>query len=344
MKQANKTNKISGCLFLLVLMFSSETARAQGSGYFRAFGEMDTKFEEPRIEGPDLKALGEFTPIERPVDADSYILGPGDILGINIATTENLLLTLRVNPTGDLLIPSVGILRVAGLTLSDAIEFIKRFVTENAYRNSLVDVTLVDVRRFRILVVGGVQRPGFVTVTTTDRLTEVISEAAGLHKYSDEENIRIVRAGGDNEYVSLKAFLLDGDLANNPTFREGDHVEVPFLESYGPGAREFVTLNESAVLVTGFVNRPGAFRYFPGYTVRDYLGMAGGVQETGSTKNVSLHRSNKEIDIGFDDFVRPGDIIYIPPNVRYVLFGKGSMVQIVSTTVALLLTYDRLTR
>lgn len=329
---------------LILHLFLSGFLSAQPSGYFRPFGEMDTMFEEPRIEEKDLTRLVGFTPVEKPVDPDKYILGPGDVLGINIITGENLLFILRVNPTGDLLIPTVGIVTVAELTLSEAIESVRNFVWENAYPNSRVDLTLVDIRSFRVLVVGAIQEPGFVTITAVDRLTEVLEEAAGLHKYADEENIKIIRNGRDNQRVSLKTFLLDGDLSNNPTFQEGDYVEVPFLESYQPGAWEFTTFNESAVLITGFVKRPGAFRYFPAYTIRDYIGMAGGVLETGNIKKVKIHRYNKEINLGYNDFVKPGDTIYVPSNLRYVFFGKGSMIQIISATIALILTYDRLIR
>ena len=87
-----------------------------------------------------------------------------------------------------------------------------------------------------------------------------------------------------------------------------------------------------------------AFRYFPCYTVRDYIGMAGGVLETGTVKKVEVFRSEKPMNLSFADFVKPGDTVYIPPNIKYVFFGKGSMIQIISTTVAMLLTYDRLTQ
>ena len=331
-------------LLLLLIICTNSPAIGQTSGFFRPFGEMDTKFEEPRIEQEALLKLGEFTPVERPINPDEYVLGPGDVIGINIVTAENLLFTLRVNPTGDLLIPTVGIVKVTGFTLSDAIKSIREFVIKNAYRNSVVDVTLVNVRTFRSLVVGAVQDPGFVLVTAADRVTEVISEAGGLHKYADEESVEVIRADGSVQPISLKTFLLFGDLEQNPMLQEGDRVEVPFLKEYRPGAEEFTTYNESAVLVTGFVKKPGAFRYFPGYTVRDYIGMAGGVLETGTVKKVEVFRSEKPMNLSFADFVKPGDTVYIPPNIKYVFFGKGSMIQIISTTVAMLLTYDRLTQ
>lgn len=334
---------------LAFVIFSGAVALAQNqsqtqtSPRWRPFGEIETELLEPAIKEPRLpKYLEEFTSLEIPVDPDSYILGPGDLLGISIITGENSTLFLRIGPTGDLLIPAVGIVKVAGLTLASAATVIREYVTEQVYRNSKVDVTLVDVRTFKILAVGAVREPGFVTVASTDRLTEAIAEAGGLHKYANEEKIKVVRSNGSTERVSLKSFLLDGDLVNNPTFQEGDRIEVPFKETYRGGAEETMTFNESAILVTGFVTRPGAYRYFPGYTVRDYIGMAGGVDETGSIRKVDVFRSNREVEIGLNDFVAPGDTINIRQNLRYLLFGRTSVFQLVAASVALLVTYQRL--
>lgn len=140
---------------LAAIMVASLTISwAQTSARFRPFGEEETEFKEPVIEELKPEEILEMVPIERPVDPDSYILGPGDILGVNIIATESLSFSLKVNPTGDVLIPTVGIIRVAEMSLSEAVEVIRGYVQERAYRNSVVDVTLAGLRRFRILVVG----------------------------------------------------------------------------------------------------------------------------------------------------------------------------------------------
>ena len=312
---------------------------SQSSGYFRPFGEMDTKFEEPKIDTEDVLDIEEFIPLENPLVPDKYILGPGDVLGINIITTQNLLFRSQVNPTGDILIPTVGIVNVAGLTLSHSIELIRNYIIENVYLNSVVVVSLVNIRSFRLLIVGAIQHPGFVTVTPIDRLTDAISLANGLHKYADEEKIKIIRSNGASETISIKSFLLQGNLKNNPSFREGDQIEVPFLDNFQPQAESFTTFNESAILITGFVKRPGAFRYFPGYPVRDYIAMAGGVLETGTNKKFILYRNNEKFKLGFGDLVKPGDQIIVQENIKSKLLGNVSFVQALSSLLTIYLTY-----
>ena len=56
-----------------------------------------------------------YTPIEKPINPDTYFLGPGDLLGINIISAINISLPLRVNPVGEILIPSVGVINVDGI-------------------------------------------------------------------------------------------------------------------------------------------------------------------------------------------------------------------------------------
>ncbi|MFQ6673572.1 MAG: SLBB domain-containing protein [Fidelibacterota bacterium] len=324
----------------VLLVLSAGIVWAQSQGKFRPFGEKETEFQEPLVEELTVESLEEFIPLEHPIDPDTYIVGPGDILGVNIITAESLTFTLKVNPTGELLIPSVGIVEVSGLTLSEAVSRIRVFVGSQAYGKSVVDVTLAGVRRFRVLVVGAVEQPGFVTVTPIDRLADVIDKAGGLHKYADEENVEILfNRDGSERNVSLKKFLLTGDVTQNPTFQELDRIEIPFLAGFQEKMDNFITYNESAVFVTGFVKYPGAFRYFPGYSIQDYIGMAGGVLDTGSFKKVNVYRQNSRTDLGFHDYAQPGDTVYVPENARSRLLGDISVFQAVSAALAIYLSY-----
>lgn len=332
-------------IYLVLLLFPLGICWVQSQSRLKTYGQKETQFEEPLVEEFSVESLEELVPVEGPIDPDSYILGPGDMIGVNIITTESVTFTLRVNPTGDLLIPSVGILRVSGLTLSEATDLIQNFVVMEVYRNSLVDATLVGLRRFRVLVVGAVQEPGFVTVTPADRLTKVIEEAGGLHKYANEEEIMILHhVSGNIEKVSLRSFLLNSDLGQNPTVQEHDRIEVPFLEEFRTEMNDLITYNESAIFVTGFVKYPGAFRYFPGYSVKDYIGIAGGILNTGSEKSVEVYRSNWATELHFDDYVRPGDTIHVPENLRSRLFGDVSLVQTTSAILTIYLSYLAATR
>ena len=70
-----------------------------------------------QLDITDMQSLT-YTPVEKSIDPDKYILGPGDLLGISIVSTTNISLPIRINPVGELIIPSVGVVNVDGKSLS----------------------------------------------------------------------------------------------------------------------------------------------------------------------------------------------------------------------------------
>jgi len=81
----------------LLFMLGSE-------GLAQSFGNIKSKTEKGlQIEEKSEVRLSEnVLPLEMTINPDSYILGPGDELGLNILTSENFTFPLRVTPTGDL--------------------------------------------------------------------------------------------------------------------------------------------------------------------------------------------------------------------------------------------------
>ena len=74
------------------------------------------------------------------------------------------------------------------------------------------------------------------------------------------------------------------------------------------------------VFVSGKVNLPGRYVYQPGWTVRDYLGQAGGPAKDGSEKKYFIERNDDiKIKCKPGDEVLPGDVIFIPERSRSIL-------------------------
>jgi protein involved in polysaccharide export with SLBB domain len=253
-------NVIPTRLFIVLSLILGSLVMAQSPPQ-RLYGQFDARAEEqPSLEITSTDLRYEGIPLERQIDPDVYRLGPGDQLGIDIVATENFLFTVTVTPAGDILVPTVGIIPVAGMTLSQVRDKIKTEV-EQQYRNARVSVTLLQIRRFLIQVQGAVQKPGFATVTPLDRLTTALEQLGGLHKYAAEEQVVIKHADGTETPISLKEFLLTGDLTHNPTLEEGDVVIIPFTNGFQSHRDQYTTLRETAVMVTGFVRYPGSYRY-----------------------------------------------------------------------------------
>lgn len=204
--------------------------------------EMDQELtSQPEMQ--TLESIEETFALEKAIDPANYILGPGDELGLNILTSQNITWPLTITPTGDLFIPSVGIINVAGISLKEATVKVRNFIITQAYPNSKVTLALINLRQFKVQVSGAVNQPGFVTITPVDRLSDVIKEVGDFHQFAQEYNIFIYRKEQTPIIIDYFKYWQNGDLAHNPTFLEGDVIQIPFgnIETEGIVIRGSVT-------------------------------------------------------------------------------------------------------
>lgn len=303
------------------------------------FGEFDTKVPDNSfLSGQDLNINKQSFALEQAVNPEKYIVGPGDIFGININTMEKFFFSSKVGPSGDVLIPGVGLIYVSGINLINSIKMISNRIAKT-YNNAEVDISIIGLKSFKIQIFGAVISPGFSVIEATSRLDIAIDKVGGLHRYADENNILITSSDGSSKTISLLKYLNDGDLKNNPQIEEGDKIFVQF-ESYNMAKLEYnLTYKKVPVLVSGFVNEPGAINYFPGYNIKDYIGLAGGVSDMGNVKKVYLYRQSKKINTSDNDLVFPGDHIVVPEGTFAVLFGKNSFLQNLTALFSIISTY-----
>ena len=85
-------------------------SKISNSGYTNA-SRSNERQEQTRIK------------VDKPINPEQYLVGPGDQFIVNIISSENVAnYTLTVSPTGEILIPSVGIVQINGQTLSSSIK------------------------------------------------------------------------------------------------------------------------------------------------------------------------------------------------------------------------------
>lgn len=300
---------------------------------------------ESQIGLRTLEQLREGVLLDDIIDRQVYRLGPGDIVGINIVATENMVFTLRVNPAGDLFLPTIGVVTVVGLTLSDATDIIQEMVTEKLFVNAQVNVTLVDVRSYKILVYGAVINPGFVNVTSVNRVSEILDKAGGFQRYAEDKLIYVHKTDGTIKELDIREFLINGDLSQNPTMVEGEKLEVQFVPGLAGTSLDLLNLKNNRVLITGFVNRPGTHPFYPGYTIKDYIELTGGIHINGSDKGVVLTRKDENVFKGdLNQLVMPGDQVRVEPSFRYRLFGNYNIMQMITSFMSVYLSYRAATR
>ena len=303
------------------------------------FGEFDKKVPNTSfLNGQDLNINKQSFVLEQAVNPEEYIIGPGDIFGININTMEKFFFSSKVGPSGDILIPGVGLIFVSGINLINSIKMISNRIAKT-YNNAEVDISIIGLKSFKIQIFGAVINPGFAVIDATSRLDIALDKVGGLHRYANEDNILITNLDGSKKNISLLKYLSDGDLINNPQISEGDKVFVQFESDYIAKIDNNLTYKKVPVLVSGFVNEPGAINYFPGYNVKDYIGLAGGVSDMGNTNKVYLYRQSKKINASDNVSVLPGDHIIVPEGTFAVLFGKNSFLQNLTALFSIISTY-----
>lgn len=286
--------------------------------------------------------LTEKFSIESQIDPDEYILGPSDKLGLNIIGSENKTFILTITPTGELLIPQIGVMQISGKTVAQAKLDIDSFVKNNAFKNARVELVLLNIRNFKIQTIGAVNNPGFITINSTDRLDDIISKAGGLHKFADEDSL-IIKRNGNDEIFSLQLFNKTGILKENPTIKESDIVIIPYEKQFTNMIGGYITAKQTPVVVTGFVTKPGSHNYYAGYSVIEYIGFSGGVSDMGSLKRVEIYRNGDVFTPQITDVVMPGDHIYVPANMKYRFLGNVSILQTVTAIMSLMLTFQAAT-
>ena len=320
-------------IFITIIISNARAQDSHGFGYFDASVETKSNYVNTNLISKNSSLA-----LEKPVNPSSYIIGPGDVLGINVNTMEKMFFSATVGPAGDLLIPGVGSVQISGLNLDSSITFIKDRILRT-FKNADIDVSLIGLKSFKVSLFGAVNEPGFIKVQAFTRLDEAISLAGGFHRDADENNLLIKNKNGDSSFVNIEGYLLNGSIEQNPILNEGDKVEVFFKRNDNLKPFIGLTLKKIPIFVSGFVNRPGSFKYFPGYNVGDYIGFAGGITEIGNSNKIFLIRKNKKIKIDDLEIVLPGDQIFVPEGTFSVIFGKNSFLQNITALFSIISTY-----
>jgi len=131
--------------------------------------------------------------LSKPIDPDSYIIGPGDGLLVQIWGGVDLLHEVIVTAEGKMVVPTIGTLEVKGKRLKDVQDLVTREAARY-YRGANVAVTLAVLRTFEVFVLGEVTKPGLYPATPVTRVTEVIDQAQGIAPGGSPRRVEIRRA------------------------------------------------------------------------------------------------------------------------------------------------------
>jgi len=166
-------------------------ARVKCMGLVVLFTAMNASAQAPAPSAPAAAPAAQQANCTSQVRS-TYLLGPEDELQISGPELEELTnKTARVDGEGDIQVPLVGRVHVAGLTVQQAeLELNKRLSTYIKHPQAAIDVK--DLRSQPASVMGAVNSPGVHQVEGHKTLLEMISLAGGIRADAGY-SIRITR-------------------------------------------------------------------------------------------------------------------------------------------------------
>lgn len=159
-----------------------------------------------------------------PVDANSYKIGPADVLNIRVWNEQEFSGPVAVQENGKITLPLVGDLDAGGKTPNQVQDIIadalKKYVV-----HPLVTVTVQEVGSKRYYMDGMVNRPGEYQLVVPTTILEAISKAGGLQEFANQKKIYVLR---EDQRISFnyKDVIRGKNMAQNIQLKPGDHVVV----------------------------------------------------------------------------------------------------------------------
>ncbi len=267
------------------------------------------------IFGADLfrSVPSTFAPLDNaPVPSD-YVIGPDDQLRVRVWGQVNLNADVRVDRSGDIFLPQVGAVHVAGAQFSDLEQRVREAVSK-IYRNFQLSVELGQIRAIQVYVTGEARRPGVYTISSLSTLVDALFDSGGPSVQGSMRHIELRRGGATVVTFDLYQLLINGDKSKDAKLQPGD---VIFIPAVGPD-----------VAVLGSVRRPAIYELLPDDTVGAAIKDAGSLTALASDARASLersveHNSRQAMEVRLDTAgmstpMKDGDILHVIPLVsRY---------------------------
>ncbi|MGH9467281.1 MAG: polysaccharide biosynthesis/export family protein [Terriglobales bacterium] len=180
--------------------------------------------------GPAAPAASSGTrPLAVPGDTQ-YIIGPGDVLSIDVWKEKEISQTLPVRPDGVITLPLVGTLRASGSTPGQ----LQRQIADKLsafLSHPVVTVIVLKVVSKTFQVLGNVLRPGSYPLLRPTRILEALAQAGGFTPFADPGHITVLHWLPNGQQVRYRfdysAVIHGKKLAEDRLLRSGDSVIVP---------------------------------------------------------------------------------------------------------------------
>jgi len=280
---------------------------------FKSPGQYSTGHNED--ENNDLQTEPEVQPQIESQEFQKepgYLIGPGDVLNIEVWQHPDISRDVTVNHKGDIKLPPARKISVMGMNAPLLEEKLAKFLSKYLI-DPVVFVTVKEYNSHRVIALGETTT-GMYTLKRRTTLVEFLGQIGGPTDNADVSHVKLIKRDGRIITYNLNELFKNPLGSVQAVVSGGDTVYVPPLEF-------------NRVLVLGEVKSPKSVLIKRKLTVVDAITEAGGYTrdavtssvmvirgELGSQKGirVDLSRILKEGDIGQNIELKPGDIVYVP--------------------------------
>jgi len=221
------------------------------------------------------QTVSTFSPSRNVPVGPGYIIGPGDQFTLTTWGTTEGIYSVRVTKEGNITLPKVGVVPVAGLRFGKLERTLRRHLSKY-YSNFNLSVAMGELKTITVYVIGEVSRPGSYSVNSLTTAYGALFAAGGPTKKGTMRSIQVLRSGRTIKTIDLYDFLLRGDRSLDMKLRHEDTVFVPLI---GPVAA-----------VAGTVFRPAIYEMKGQETLGGLIQAAGGILPIAIASRLQLFR------------------------------------------------------
>jgi polysaccharide export outer membrane protein len=256
----------------------------------------------------------------------------GDLLNISVFGVADYVQDARVDGNGQVTLPFIGEVKLAGLSLGDAEAVIrKRLKEQGVFKDPQVTIMQREYGSLDVTVLGEVQKPGLYPLVGKRTLFDAMSAAGGITPKAGNTAVITHRDHPQDPETIPLAYDANGLPKSNIPVSPGDTV---------------VVTKAGIVYVVGDVRVPtGVLLENPNLTVLKAIAMAQGVNPTASENKSRIIRNTpqgqQEIPVELKKILsakapdlplQPDDVLFIPSSAAKSAFRRGAEAMVQAAT------------
>jgi polysaccharide export outer membrane protein len=253
-----------------------------------------------------LQPPSTFAPVDWTQVPSDYIIGPGDELEINIWGQVQASLRTVVDRAGQIYVPQVGEISVAGVHYGNLEEHLKHEISK-IFKNFNVTANLGRLRSIQVMVVGDARYPGTYTISSLSTLVNAVFASGGPSPQGSLRHIQVRRDGAIITDFDFYDLLIKGDKSKDVRLQPGDVLFIPHV---GP-----------LVAISGSVNVQAIYEIKDKSSLQDLIDIAGGMSTVADTSKITIdrladHQARKTLEFPYDEqsqamSLQDGDIVRV---------------------------------